>query len=185
MGCGDSPKERRDFTKQEKISENKNYIIAEIYVSETYINENIRIISSYEEALRETKSFYKKGNSNTTEIVNNCEIRIDDIEIPFSYFYKFTVSGKYIMKYSFANYITNTNYLFYNCSSLTNLDLSNFNTQNVTKIQCMFYGCSSLTNLNSSNFNTQNVTNMNGMFYGCSSLTNLNLSNFNTQKLFI
>ena len=46
----------------------------------------------------------------------------------------------------------------------------------------MFNGCSSLTNLNLSNFNTQNVTNMFCMFNGCSSLTNLNLSNFNTQN---
>ena len=32
----------------------------------------------------------------------------------------------------------------------------------------MFYGCSSLTNTNLSNFNTSNVTNMEGMFLGCS-----------------
>ena len=38
----------------------------------------------------------------------------------------------------------------------------------------MFSGCTYLTNLNISNFNTQNVTNMNNMFADCSSLTNLN-----------
>ena len=32
----------------------------------------------------------------------------------------------------------------------------------------MFYGCSSLKELNLNNFNTNNVTNMNFMFYGCS-----------------
>ena len=37
----------------------------------------------------------------------------------------------------------------------------------------MFYGCSSLTSLNLSN----NVKYMNDMFYYCSSLTSLNLSN--------
>ena len=46
----------------------------------------------------------------------------------------------------------------------------------------MFGGCSSLANLNLSNFITQNVTNMCGMFRGCSSLTNLDLSNFNIQN---
>ncbi len=30
----------------------------------------------------------------------------------------------------------------------------------------MFYKCSSLTSLNLSNFNTNNITKMNGMFYG-------------------
>ena len=32
----------------------------------------------------------------------------------------------------------------------------------------MFCGCSSLKELNLNNFNTNNVTNMEGMFYGCS-----------------
>ena len=32
----------------------------------------------------------------------------------------------------------------------------------------MFYGCSSLKELNLNNFNTNNVTNMFSMFYGCS-----------------
>ena len=35
----------------------------------------------------------------------------------------------------------------------------------------MFFGCESLTNLNLSNFNTQNVTDMNGMFFDSESLT--------------
>ena len=36
----------------------------------------------------------------------------------------------------------------------------------------MFSGCSSLKELNLSNFNTNNVTKMDGMFYNCSSLKN-------------
>ena len=38
----------------------------------------------------------------------------------------------------------------------------------------MFSECSSLTSLNLSNFNTNNVEDMSEMFYGCSSLTSLN-----------
>ena len=45
-------------------------------------------------------------------------------------------------------------------------------------MSCMFYGCSSLKELNLNNFNNNNVTNMSGMFIGCSSLKELNLSNF-------
>ena len=73
--------------------------------------------------------------------------------------------------------------MFYGCSSLTNLDLSSFNTSNVTDMYSMFYGCSSLTNLDLSSFNTSNVTDMDYMFYGCSSLTNLDLSSFNTSNV--
>ena len=53
------------------------------------------------------------------------------------------------------------------CSSLKDLNLSNFNTNNVTDMYKMFYGCSSLKELNLSNFNTNNVTHMYKMFYGC------------------
>ena len=48
-------------------------------------------------------------------------------------------------------------FMFYNCSSLKGLNLSNFNTNNVDNMSNMFYGCSSLKELNASNFNTNNV----------------------------
>ena len=47
----------------------------------------------------------------------------------------------------------------------------------------MFKECSNLTSLDLSNFNTENVTDMNGMFYGCTKLESLDLSNFNTAKV--
>ena len=50
-------------------------------------------------------------------------------------------------------------------------------------ISCMFYFCSKLIYLNISNFNTNNVNNMSYMFSYCSSLTSLNLSNFNTNNV--
>ena len=50
--------------------------------------------------------------------------------------------------------------MFYRCSSLKELNLSNFNTNNVTNMEYMFSECSSLKDLNLSNFNTNNVTNM-------------------------
>ena len=58
-------------------------------------------------------------------------------------------------------------YMFYECSSLKELNLNNFNTNNVTNMSGMFYGCLSLKELNLNNFNTNNVTDMYGMFDGC------------------
>ena len=49
----------------------------------------------------------------------------------------------------------------------------------------MFSKCSSLKNIDLSNFNTQKVTDMNNMFYNYSSLENINLSNFNTKMFLI
>ena len=59
--------------------------------------------------------------------------------------------------------------MFLNCSSLENLDISNFNTTNVTNMGSMFSGCSNLTKLDlGKNFNTENVQDMKWMFTGCS-----------------
>ena len=79
--------------------------------------------------------------------------------------------------------VTNMSEIFYGCNSLISLNLSNFNTSNVTNMSGMFSGCNSLTSLNLSSFNTSNVTDMSGMFANCSSLTNLNLTNFNTSNV--
>ena len=81
-------------------------------------------------------------------------------------------------EYETKDGLKNTSLLFVGCSSIISLNLSNFNTNNVTKMSFMFNECSSLISLNLSNFNTNNVTNMYAMFNECSSLTSLNLSYF-------
>ena len=118
-----------------------NYIIAELYVKQD--NQNIRIINSYEQSIRENEfDQYEKEKENEKEIIDNCEIIINDELIPFSYIHKFLKKGKYIIKYIFKNKITNTNFMFSGCSSLTNINLYNFNTNNDSEISYMFYGCS-------------------------------------------
>ena len=71
--------------------------------------------------------------------------------------------------------------MFYGCKLLISLDLSNFNTQNVTNMVYMFGCCNSLISLDLSNFNTQNVFFFSNMFSDCESLISLDLSNFNPQ----
>ena len=73
--------------------------------------------------------------------------------------------------------------MFSSCEALTKLDVSSFNTQNVTKMNYMFSGCRALTTLDLSNFNTEKVTNMRHMFSYCYALTTLDISNFNTEKV--
>jgi len=87
------------------------------------------------------------------------------------------------IRYMDTSNITYMGYMFQNCSSLTTLDLSNFNTSKVTGMESMFQNCSSLTSIDLSNFDTRNVTFMISMFNGCSSLTSLDVSNFSTEKV--
>ena len=50
------------------------------------------------------------------------------------------------------------------CRGLTKIDLSRFDTSNVTNMNSMFFDCRALTGLDISNFNTINVINWNYMF---------------------
>ena len=68
--------------------------------------------------------------------------------------------------------------MFSGCSSLTSLNLSNFNTSNVTNMCAMFSLCLSLMNLNLTSFNTSKVTDVSYIFSGCKKLqTQINIMN--------
>ena len=58
-------------------------------------------------------------------------------------------------------------YMFGEYSSLSELDLSCFNTNNVTNMIGMLYGCYSLIKFNISNFNITPETKIGGMFSKC------------------
>ena len=82
---------------------------------------------------------------------------------------KKTIKG---LRYLNTSCVTNMSYMFDGCSSLTTLDLSDWDTSNVTNMVAMF-SCSSLTTLDLSGWDTSNVTDMRSMFYYCSSLTTI------------
>ena len=99
----------------ENKEKNKNYILAEINIEEKYINQNIKIINSFEEYKRinfldNDKDDYKYKNEK--EIKENCIIKINNNIIPFNYFYKFKEKGKFMIEYLFKNNIKNVAYMF-------------------------------------------------------------------------
>ena len=162
---------------------NNNYIIGELYISRKDINKNMRIISSYEEMCRKFGSEIKEQYKNEKEI-KECIIEIDGKKLqPFSYYHKFKSEGNYTIIYYFKNILSSCSSLFSECSCLTYLDLSNFNTKNSIYMDSMFYGCNSLKNVDLSNLNTVKVIDMHSMFQNCSSLINLDLSNLNTENV--
>lgn len=78
--------------------------------------------------------------------------------------------------------VSNMRSMFSDISNLTSLDVSHFDTSNVTNMSFMFRGLN-LTSLDVSNFNTANVTEMGSMFSDMMHLQELKLSNFNTEKV--
>ena len=91
-----------------------------------------------------------------------------------------TITG---LEYLNTEKVTDMGRMFYNCSSLTSLDVTHFNTANVTYMRYMFYNCSKLTSLDVTHFNTVKVTDMHDMFSRCSSLTSLDVTHFNTANV--
>ena len=163
-----------------------NYIIAELEIKQDNLNENIRVINSFEQCKKEEEWEDEDDDckcENEKEIKEKIEIKINNEIIPFSYFYKFNKIGKYKIQYSFKNNLTRTSCMFQGCKELTNINLSNFKSDDVTNMVSMFRDCYSLKNINLSNLNTLKVSDMSAMFYGCNSLIDINLSDFDTKNV--
>ena len=80
--------------------------------------------------------------------------------------------------------VTDMNYMFLECSSLESIDLSNWDTSKVTGMSRMFDGCSSLESIEGlSTFDTSKVTDMEVMFRGCSRLISIDVSGFDTSNV--
>ena len=68
--------------------------------------------------------------------------------------------------------VTDMQYAFYECYSLTTLDFSSWNTASVTDMTHMFYRCSKLVSIYAgSGWNTDNVTDSTVMFQSCEKLS--------------
>ena len=147
---------------------NHNYIIG--YYNIENLNKETQIIN------------YSKENKN--EIENNCPIiNLNKEKKNFNVQMKFSKKGNNQILFSIKTPLINLKKLFLNCTTLTSLDLSNFNFSNVKDISHMFSKCKSLNYLNFGNIDTSNVITMYNMFSLCTSLKSLDLSNLNTSNV--
>ena len=156
-------------------------IVAHIRIPES--NYKARIICSCENAQKDYELKLDNSIIKNEEEIKKCLIFINKQKIDFTYYYTFRNPGDYEIIYIFHNLLNSTNLMFYKCKDLTDLDLSKFNTENVTNMNWMFNECSSLRYLDLSSFKTDKVQNMEKMFNRCESLANLNISTFNTENV--
>jgi len=179
------------------LNDDENVITLNYYTgSET----NVIVYGSYE----------VEGKKYKTQIASN----VDDATYSTPYMFNGGVytNCKNIKSILFSENIdtsnvTNMSYMFYQCRTVTNLDLSNLDTSNVTSMvemfeycvsltsisgldtsnvtdmTCMFAYCLSFVNPDLSNLDTRKVTNMRNMFFGCNKLTTLDLSSFDTSNV--
>ena len=154
---------------------NKN----EIYMSESsYINIKVKGTGI-------NRIFYGRYQERDCALfVDPDEVYINGINQSYiSSQYNFTESENDV-KLVWYNKINNTVCMFYLCENITYVDLSHFDSSEVTYIGAMFNGCKSLKEINFTNFNTSQVTRMQYMFVNCISLVSLNLSMFDTSNLY-
>ena len=175
-----------------KLEENDNYIIAK-YGTTTTIGAN-EFKNEYRKSVDHIK--YKGDKIDPAEqftIEANTAIEIHFSEPINSLSYFFSIDyvddpkAKAITYIDLSHFdsslVEDTQYMFYECSSLEEIIFNNFDTSKITTMSGMFEECSNLKSLNLSNFDTSNVENMETMFYYCISLEYLDISNFNTSKV--
>ena len=114
---------------------------------------------------------------------SNCELYINNIKNKFQKYFRPEKEGIYNIRIKFNNQIEDCSGMFYECYNLINIDLSSFDTENVTNMKCMFSKCKNLENIDLSSFDTKNVIDMSEMFNECKKLVNIDLSSFNTSKV--
>jgi surface protein len=127
--------------------------------------------------------FYFSNCTALTNIIGMNNLKTDDVKNMENMFYECSSLTSLDMSGFKTDNVTDMSFMFGGCSALTSLDVSGFKTDNVTGMGGMFTNCSGLTSLDVSGFKTDNVTNMSLMFYNCSGLTSLDVSGFKTDNV--
>ena len=160
LNIGDSDKKNDEYKKIYFIG--KNY----------YIQNNQEM--KYDEENEELKNL---NDSNTQLYINDKKVNFKNYFIP-------NQNGDYIIKIIFNQKLKDCSYMFRGCYNITNIDLSSFDSSNVSNMKYMFGKCSHLETINLNNLNTQKVTDISYMFNSCSSLKKIHFPNsFNTENV--
>jgi surface protein len=175
----------RKYIKKIIISNIKNHTPDNRFYFDVSDGEKGAYIGSYD---KDDKDYYTVtlegnggivANSNSTYLFANIGSAVEGIDVEILGFNNLDTGLVVSMKSMFSG------------AQLKELDLSTWNTENVTSLWGTFQNCTKLQAINVSNWNTSNVTEMGargawsdgGMFQNCKSLISLNLSSFNTNNV--
>ena len=161
-------------------SAKKNEIIMTIDIDKDKVNKKIYFLDN-SETEEEDEIKLNEHLSDLNE--SNVKVYINDEEFKYSKYFIPKKEGRFIIKLVFNFEMKDCSYMFNNCNDIEKIDLSSFNTKNVTDMSYMFNQCQLLENINLMEFQTKNVTNMTKMFYKCESLIGLNLTYFDTSNV--
>ena len=159
-----------------------NKIILKMEIDKNDINKNIYFLDN---DLYTDDIIFKKEPGNSLKELNesNVKLWINEETHKYAKFFKPKKEGIYTIKLELDVKITDCCQMFHGCTNIISIDLSNFDSENVTNMNYMFSGCKNLKNIDISGLNTDNVTKMSYMFYMCWNIKDLDLSSFNTEKV--
>lgn len=152
----------------------KNEIIIKILVTEENVFKEINILGKFFDYDTYKMQDYKEINE------DNCELYINNVKNEFKNDLIFNEEGEYVIKFLLKEKIESMAYIFHNCELITSIDLTNFDSSNLTNCNGAFFYNISLEEIKGLNkLNTKNVEDFSNMFNCCKKLSGvLDVSNF-------
>ena len=128
--------------------------------------------------------FNKKDINGIEVYLNNKKVNMINKDEKWMIDYNFKKDGRYTFKIIFRNIIDSLSYFFLLCKNIYLIDLSNFDSSNVTTMRSTFNGCIQLKEIKGLNkLETSNAKSMRCLFQNCKQLEYLDLSNFDTSNV--
>ena len=191
----------------------KNIMILIIVVNPEDVGNEVYFLDNYkyinpQNKKRETGFMKEIKDLKEKVILTMIKPNDERIQIPFDNKFIPKEEGNHIIEIEVQEQIEDFSYMFYGCTNIIDIDLSNFDFQstrimndmfnycinlvnirfpqssieNVINTSYMFSYCKKLLKIDLSNMNTENVISMAGMFKHCESLESLDLSNFDIKN---
>ena len=122
--------------KENILKNNANEIIISIFVDNNNINHDIYFLCNWAGSCSSNK--FKELNELNTELyINNNKMKYKDHFTPLE-------EGVYTIKLKFNILIKDCSYMFWKCDKIDYIDLTSFDTNNITNMEGMFDNCLSL-----------------------------------------
>ena len=136
----------------------KNEIIITVDIKESDKKKDIYFLDNTKEKYLEDGEIIIHTHDNLSELTaGNTILYINGKKKKYEKHFKPKSKGTYTIKLSFNFKMKNCYCMFAGCENITHIDLSSFNTQEVTNMERMFFKCCNLVSVNLSSFDTRKI----------------------------
>lgn len=157
--------------------------------SSVYNPKKLYITGKFTDDSTSSDWFVYNGSNSSSKKINISEfvdpetkefdVVLNDVKPPYL-FYSSKIDR--IDKLKYPESTERLDWSFCSCSKLTEINVTDWNIENITDISYCFCGCSNITEINVSNWNVENVKKCSSVFSGCKNLKTLDLSQWNLKN---